>query len=506
MSLNFKFVKEDPFKIKSDIFVIECKKRPGEEKKPGILLRSDRGIDTDKMLDGIISKILADEKFTGETGSHKTIPTHGKIASKYVMVVGIGDEKEFDTDTARKVGAVVAKTANELNAKSVSGVLQPENFNKINPQERLQALAEGFTLGSYRFDKYKNKKDLDEKTFGTVFIHYKGNSKPLEKLLAIGTEVAEAINFARDLVNTPGDDMTPEALAKEAVRIAKGSGLTCKILDEKAIKTEKMGLITAVSQGSKNPPRLIHLKYNPTTKAKAKIVLIGKGVTFDSGGYNLKTTRHIEHMKCDMAGAAAVLGVMMVLPKVKPLVAVEAIIPAAENMIDGKAHKPGDVIRSRNGKTVEILNTDAEGRLLLADAMDYALGSKPDVIIDLATLTGGVRYALGEIYTAILGNDQKIIDKLIAASKEGGEPTWQLPLVKDYLKGFKEGIADLNNNGKTYAMTISGALFLEEFIGKTKWAHFDIAESAWAEEERDYRTKGGTGTGIQTLIKFLQKF
>jgi leucyl aminopeptidase len=229
-------------------------------------------------------------------------------------------------------------------------------------------------------------------------------------------------------------------------------------------------------------------------------------VTFDSGGINLKPSRHIETMKCDMAGAAAVLGLMKLLPVIQPGVIVDGYIPTAENMVDGKAHKPGDVVKSRNGKTVEIINTDGEGRLLLADAIDYAIQKKPDALIDLATLTGSVRYALGEIYTAILGNDQKLINKVIDASKEAGEPTWQLPLVKEYLKGYVDGIADLNNVGKTFAGTISGALFLHEFVGKTKWAHLDIAETAWTEEDRNYRTKGGTGAGIQTLVKFLQKY
>ena len=267
-----------------------------------------------------------------------------------------------------------------------------------------------------------------------------------------------------------------------------------------------MNLISAVSRGSLNPPRFIHIRYKPAKKTNKSMAIVGKGVTFDSGGYNLKPSRHIENMKADMGGAAAVLGLMKILPVIKPNVVVDAYIPASENMIDGEAHKPGDVIKSRSGKTVEILNTDAEGRLLLADAIDYAIAKKPDILIDLATLTGGVRYALGEIYTAILGNDQKLIDNILAASKEAGEPMWQLPLEKEYLKGFKESIADMSNTGKSFASTINGALFLNEFVGKTKWGHLDIAEAAWSDDARGYRSKGGTGAGVQTLVKFLQNY
>ncbi len=506
MQLRYEFSKTDITKVKTDLLVVECQKKAGKKKVPGLLVKSDGGLILDKHLGGSLSRIIKGEEFSGECGEYKIIQTLGKIAAKNIMIIGSGEKKGFTLDTCRILGAKIAQGANEIRAKSLAGLLKPESVSGASPADRAQAIAEGMTLGLYRFEIYKDKKELEKQTLKTVTIVTKGTTRTFQTAVDKGQKIAEAINFARDLVNTPGEDVTPEKLAKEAKVIGKQKHMSVKILDEKALKKEKMNLITAVSKGSLNPPRLIHIKYKPPGKAKAKITIVGKGVTFDSGGYNLKPTRHIETMKSDMAGGAAVLAVMKLLPFLKPKVAVEGIIPASENMIDGTSHKPGDVIRSRAGKTVEIVNTDAEGRLILADAFDYALESKPDILIDLATLTGGVRYAVGELYAAVLGNNQKLIDDLIKASKEGGEPTWQLPLEKEYLKGLKEGIADLNNNGTSFAITIVGALFLHEFVEETKWAHFDIAESAWMKEENSYRHKGGTGAGVQTLVKYLMKY
>lgn len=506
MRLTYKFSKEDLSKIPADIVVIQCKKVLGDGKKPGQLLKSDGGMLLDKALGGLLTRVLADEMFDGSQCTSKIIDIHSKIAAKKILIVGIGEEKDLSLDSLRLIGSKITKIANGLRAKSIAGVLQPEKIKNLSPSDRMQALVEGMQLGGYRFDLYKNKKDLEKPTLQTIKVIFGGNPAAAEKATKLGTLFAEAISYARDLVNMPGHDLTPEVLAIEAKKIAKAGHLFCKVLNEKEIEKDGMGLLTAISKGAANPPRFIHLGYKPKKKAKIKIAIVGKGITFDSGGYNLKSTIHMENMKQDMAGAAALLSIMKLLPTIRPSVQIDGYIPATENMIDGKAHKPGDVIRSRSGKTVEILNLDAEGRLILADAIDHAKENSPDIMIDMATLTGGVRYALGEIYTAILGNDQGLIDKIISASKSAGEPMWQLPLEKEYLKGFKESIADLNNNGKSYASTICGALFINEFVGKTKWAHLDIAESAWAREERGYRTKGGTGAMIQTIINFLASY
>lgn len=506
MKIDYKFTKEDITEVKADIVAVECKKISNKSKKPGELLKEDGGIALDKKLGGLIGRIIKEEEFEGELGEIKVIHTDGKIGAKKIVVFGIGNGKEFSLDLFRKLGAEIARVANDLRAGSLVIVPEPRNINKLPVHERMQALSEGITLGGYKSERYKDKKDIKEHTLKTLILAFSGKTAQISNALILGTEIADAINYARELVNVPAEDMTPDILAKEAQKICKGNLLSCQVLDEKDMRRERMNLILAVSRGSENSPRFIHIKYRPAGKAKATIALLGKGVTFDSGGYNLKPSRHIEMMKDDMAGAAAVLATMKLLPVLKPKVSVDAYIPASENMIDAKAQKPGDIIKSRNGKTVEINNTDAEGRLLLADALDFALQKKPDIMIDIATLTGGVLYALGEIYTAIIGNDQKLIDKLIAASKEGGEPTWQLPLEKEYLKGFKESIADLTNTGKSGAATITGALFLSEFVGDTKWAHMDIAESSWYKEDRGYHHKGGTGTGVQTFVKFLMNY
>lgn len=506
MKLDYKIVKEDVADIKADILLIACREQTGDEKGPGTLLKEDGGAIIDKKLGGFISSIIREENFRGEKAAYKIIHTSGRIGAKKIILMGIGKLSEFTLDTLRQIGAKTASVANEHKARSVAIVLQRENIASLAPRDRIQAFVEGMVLGSYEFNRYKGKKERDEKTLGMIFVAFKGVSAPILASIRVGKEIAEAICYARDLVNMPGADMTPEKLAKEAADISQKAGLKYDILKEGELKKERMNLILAVSKGSANPPRLIHMRYSPAKKPLKRIAIIGKGITFDSGGYNLKPTRHIETMKNDMSGAAAVLAVMKLLPAVKPKAEIDAYIPAAENMIGGNATRPGDIIVSRSGKSVEITNTDAEGRLILADAIDYAIERSPDIIIDLATLTGGVFHSLGEIYTAILGNNQKLVDNLIKVSKDAGEPTWQLPLEKEYLNGFKEGIADLNNTGKTAAQTIAGALFLEQFVRKIKWAHLDIAASAWYNEEKNYRKKGGTGAGIQTLVRFLQRF
>jgi leucyl aminopeptidase len=504
MKLEYTFTKEPITNVAADIVMVRCRK--DAKKKVATLLAADGGTLLDAALKGLISGIISEEEFSGEKGKCKAINTRGLLKAKNVLLIGTGEDSEFDLDAIRLAGSKASKIANELKAETIAGVVQPEGIFGMKAEARMQAFAEGMVYGGYRFDRYKTGKEKPKNTLKTVHLACKKDQQPIKNALERGSVIAEAICYAKDLVNTPGYDMTPEALAKEARTLCRDNGLRLTILDEKAIIKEKMRLITAVAMGASNPSRFIHIGYSPKKKARVRVAIVGKGITFDSGGYNLKTGKGIDHMKDDMAGAAAILAIVKLLPVIRPDAAVDAYIAAAENMIDGKAIKPGDVVTARNGKNIEILNTDAEGRLILADAFSYALEDKPDILIDIATLTGGVAYALGEIYTAILGNDQKLVDRLIGASKEGGEPTWQLPLEKEYLKGYKEGIADLNNTGKTLAGTISAALFLQEFVGGAKWAHLDIAESSFAKEERGYRAKGGTGAGVKTLVNFLCEF
>lgn len=468
--------------------------------------RTDGGADLDKSLGGALTALLTQEEFRGDLGSYRLIPTFGKIPARYVLLLGAGDPKCYHLDTLRRLGAAVARAAEQVKAKSVAGVIEPATVRGLRPAARARALVEGMMLGRYRFDHYKAKTDCRPHPLLQCQLVVTQDRAGVEAAIARGRCIAFATNFARDLVNQPGNICTPQYLVEQARRIAKQGRLECTIFDQKQIVAQRMTLLHAVAQGANNPPTFIHLRYTPAKTPKARVALVGKGVTFDTGGVDLKPSKHMEHMKNDMAGAASVLATMQVVAACKPAVAVDAFCPCTENVIDGKSHRPGDIVASRSGKTIELLNLDAEGRLILADALDYACEKKPDVIVDIATLTGGVRYAVGELYSAVLGNDQPLINKILAASKTAGEPMWQLPLEQEYKKGFKGGPAELRNIGKTGASTISGALFLEEFVGGHRWAHLDIAEASWTDDERAYTPKGGTGTPVRTLCEFVLNY
>lgn len=503
--MQFKVVKENAADVKCDVLVVSCVQKVKDKDDKGIAVLSKEGSELDKKLNGLLSGIIKAETFRGEAATTKLIYTGGRIPAKAVLLTGLGKLNDFNLNVTRKVGAKVAATANEMKAKVVIASPLPQAIKGHSPIERTLAFVQGALLGSYKFERYKDQKDIEPDTLETVFFSFKGNASKIEAAIKRAVIVSDAVTLVRDLVNTPAKDMTPEILAKRARDVAVACKLSCKILGKKELEAEKMNLILAVARGSENEPRFVHLHYKPAGKAKAKIALIGKGITFDSGGYNLKPGRHMLTMKNDMTGAATCIAVLKVLSVFKPHVELDAYLPLCDNMIDAKAEVPGNIIKSRNGKTVELINIDCEGRLVLADAISYALDKKPDYIIDLATLTGGVLYALGELYTAVLGNDQKFIDKYLAASRAENEHAWQLPLEKEYNKDASDGLADLKNSLKTKADTIGGALFLHEFVGDTKWVHLDIAESAWSEEGHDFISKGGTGTTVRTLVRLLME-
>jgi leucyl aminopeptidase len=312
--------------------------------------------------------------------------------------------------------------------------------------------------------------------------------------------------LARDLVNEPASVSTPSYLAEQATKIARASGIKAEIFGLNKIKTAKMAGLLAVAKGSVEEPRFIKLTYTPKGKAKKKIALVGKAVTFDSGGLSLKPPKSMETMKLDMSGGATVLAAMQVISQLKPQVQVTAYVPSTENMPSGTAQKPGDIIRYRNGKTVEVLNTDAEGRLILADALISAVEDKPDVIIDLATLTGACMVALGSQIAGMFCNNQELADALQTCGKESGEALWRMPLVKEYKDEIKSSVADIKNIGGGHGGAIAAALFLEEFVGDVPWAHLDIAGPAFAERDMPYTPKGGTGFGVRTLVRYVMSF
>lgn len=468
-------------------------------------LVTDFGRDVDKAFGGLITDILKKEDFKGKPGEIRQIDSHGKIPTAYVLLIGIGEiEKDTCpdkiTERLRKATSKLVRAGNKLQLKNVA--IEDFSHKEISSSVRGQAFAEGAVLGDYRYDAYKSKIET-KKTVAEVVV-LTSEASALQKGLELGAVFAEATNQARDMVNMPACDMTPRRMADEAKKIAKLPGLSVKILTKAEIEKLGMGLFLAVAVGSVEPPYFIHLQYRPTGKPKKKIAIIGKGVTFDSGGLSLKTAQSMETMKDDMSGSAAMVSVMKALSALKLPIEVHGFAAMTENMPSGSAERPGDIARSMNGKTVEILNTDAEGRLTLADALTYAQQQKPDLMIDMATLTGACVVALGELCSGILGNNQDLIDQLIHSGKKAGENLWQLPLMDEYKEELKSSIADLKNVGGRWGGTINGALFLQEFVdSKVPWAHIDIAGPSWTEKGLDYCPRGGTGHIVRTLLHFL---
>lgn len=433
--------------------------------------------------------------YKGKAGSTLLVQADGHD----LLLVGVGDGKS--AEQWRRAGAAVRSAAGSTRPQTVTVALDnaDRGFDCVTP------VVEGMRLAGYTFEKYRAKKDnayAGPKLVTLASPSLVDNARARAAVAQAGG-VCDAICMARDLVNEMPSAMVPADLATVAKSLVRGRTLRCEVWQGERLRREKMNGILAVSAGSRHAGALIKLVYTPPRRAKATVAIVGKGITFDSGGLSLKPAKSMETMKLDMAGAAMVLGLMRCLPLVAPAVEVHGFIASAENMTGGGAQKPGDVIRFRNGTTAEVLNTDAEGRLVLADALCLATELEPDCIIDAATLTGACMVALGTRIAGILGNDQKLIDRLIECGKQTGETLWQLPLVEEYEEDIKSSVADIRNVGGGYAGTISAALFLRHFIGKTKWAHLDIAGPAFSEKNTQYLTRGGTGFGIRTLLAYL---
>jgi leucyl aminopeptidase len=417
------------------------------------------------------------------------------------VLIGMGKIKgSIDTAVLRSLAAAASRQA--LSAASLALAL-PE---KVSGPEQLRAVGEGLGLGAYRFTKYLTGKRRPESELGEVEVCRAGKHTPIEaKALQTGVAVASSVALARDAVNEPPNELTPEGLAELARDIAKRGKLKIKVLDKKGIAAANMKLHYAVGQGSTNEPRFIHLTYQPS-KPRAKLVFVGKGLTFDSGGLCIKPAQGMGEMKSDMGGAAAVLALMDAVAALKPAVEVHGIVGAAENMPDGSAYRPGDVFGSLDGKTVEIINTDAEGRLVLADALAYARQLEPDLIVDAATLTGACLVALGKNCSAYYVDDDKTAKRFEAAAEQAGEQFWRLPLLEDLREQLKSDVADLKHTGERYGGSITAALFLQEFVGDTPWLHCDVAGPVLAERARGIYPKGGTGHPVLTFISFVESF
>lgn len=501
--MNIQLLKGSLQNTNADLLVLVCWQQKEGDTSHGVLQRDDGGVAIDKQLGGKITNVIRTEEWNGELGSVKLIDPAGAFNARYIVLLGAGERAKATPNTWRRIAVCLSKTAEAVKAQSCAITAQSGKVAAFDLAARAQALVEGLFMGAYRFDAFKPAKDRKPLALQTVYILHDGTKTELERALAKAELLATAQCRVRDLVNTPSNICTPQYLADTARKIARAGKLTCRVLGRDALVKERMGIFLSVAQASGHEPQLLHLQYTPRGKPKQRVALVGKGVTFDSGGYDIKPSKSMGDMKNDMAGAATVLEIMRVMSILAPKIAIDAYAPCTENMIDRGAFKSSDIFTARNGKTIEIVNTDAEGRLVLADTLDFACDQKPDLIIDIATLTGGVKYALGELYTAVLGNSQKDIDALIAISKATGEHMWQLPLEEEYLAGFKGGPASLRNCGRSGASTVTGALFLAQFVRDIPWIHLDIAEGAWNDDERWFAPKGGTGIPLRTVCEFL---
>ena len=439
---------------------------------------------------------LAERGFEGNPGEALAVPS----GRGTWIALGVGEPEEVTAETLRKAAAAFVRTAwKDRTGATTLLAAAPEG---LDPAQAAQAIAEGASLAAYRFSRYK----ADPKPCLLESIAVVGTGDAAQQGLDRGARVATAVALARDLVNEPARAMTPRRLAEVAAEVAEGEGLTLTVLDEVAIAAEGLGGLAGVASGSDEPPRLIELVYEPPSP-EGTVALVGKGITFDSGGLSIKTAEGMETMKTDKSGAAAVLAAMSVIAALAPPVKVIGIIPATENMPGGSALKPGDVLTARNGKTIEVLNTDAEGRLVLADGLSLAVEAGVDAIIDVATLTGACVVALGRKVAGLMGNHAGWIDQVGQAAARAGEDVWPLPLPEEYRKQIDSDVADVKNiGGGRYAGALTAGLFLREFVADVPWAHLDIAGPARSEEDEGYLQKGGTGFGVRTLVEAVMSF
>lgn len=469
----------------------------------------------DKALGGLLTAMTAEEEFGGKIGETLIVHTHGKIAAARVLIVGLGDKKAFNGEAARRAIAAAVRQADKIGATEIVSELFGNGL--------AQAMTEGAFLADYAYLAYKPAEARRLLKRGVVTLTLVADAaaavKAAHKGIALGEVLSRATVYARDLVNEPAGNMTPRHLLEHAERIAKNNqNIKLKVLDAAACAKLGMNAFLAVAKGSDEPPYFLHLTYSPDRTDKTnrtnitsrkKICLVGKGLTFDSGGLSIKSSEGMETMKCDMAGAAAVLGVFSVLADLEPGVEVHGIIAACENMISGRAMRPGDIVTAMNGRNIEILNTDAEGRLALADSLVYAEKKiKPDAIVDLATLTGACMVGFGPDIAGLMSNDEKIAGRLTVAATEAGELVCRLPLLPDYQPFIAGDHSDLRNISRIrYGGAITAGLFLQNFVGATPWAHLDIAGPAFAEREvAAYARKGATGFGVRTLLNWLMGF
>ena len=457
----------------------------------------------DRALGGMISDLIADGELTGKKGETALVHTMGKLPAKRVLIVGLGVARDFSTDVVRDVTAESCRYLKRIGVTRAASIAHGAGIGGQEAEATAQAIAEGAILGLYTFRQHQTS-DEGSKALRELEIVEQDPSKlpSFQRGLDVGRVMAEATALARDLVNQPGNRLTPSDMAEVARAVASEHGLEIEVMDREGCEELGMGAFLGVARGSNEPPRFIVLKYagDPGDPAN-NLGLVGKSITFDSGGISIKPAEGMGRMKGDMAGGAAVIGAMKAIAQLRPRINVTMIAAATENLPSGTATKPGDVLTAMSGKTIEVENTDAEGRVTLADAVTYARGLGLRRIVDVATLTGAMSVALGDVRAGIFGNDQGLIDRLIRAGEAAGEKLWQMPMDDEYKEQNRSTVADLKNTGGRAAGSITAAHFIGEFAGDTPWVHMDIAGMSMSDKDKGIVVKGAKGFPVRTLTR-----
>ncbi len=493
-----------PSQIETECLVVAVvdtaeKSENGTKDKPRPQVLSD-----DQAVVDAAADLVASGEVTGKAMEITLLHKPAGLKAKRLLLIGGGKAKNFSTSEMRKIAGSAVRTLKAKDLKSFALVVPPTLG--LNPEDAVKSIVEGAYVGSFDPDYYKS--DRKEQTIDELVVIAAANSdaKSLQAAIEMGTIIGEAQNFTRDLVNEPGNRMTPTILADRAKKMSDEVGLKCEVYGPDKIKELKMGAFWSVAQGSVEEPRLIVMRYEPAGAPEKPVLgLVGKGITFDSGGISIKPSDGMEKMKYDMAGGAAMIGAMRAIAQLKPNVRVIGIVCATENMPSGTAQKPGDVQIAMSGKSIEIINTDAEGRLVLADGLHYAKQLGATQLIDAATLTGAVVVALGMINVGVFSNDDSFYDNFSKSLQASGEKMWRLPVDDEYRDMIKSGIADIVNSGGRWGGAVTAAMFLKEFVGDTPWIHLDIAGVAWMEDAKPWIAKGPSGVPVRSLVEFVRE-
>ena len=463
----------------------------------------------DQALDGAISRLIELGDIRGKSGERTLIHTFGKLPAARVLVAGLGKQDEFDIKAVRNLSAGIARYCRKPGIGSVATIAHGAGIASLDPDDCAQAVAEGAVLGAYRFVRYKTERDDDDRAEVAKLTIIEQDSAKIAGMSAAarnGQIHGEATNLARDLANEPANNLNPTDLAARAGEVATAGGLEFEVMEADEMERKGMGALLSVARGSVQPPKLVRISYKGRGGEGYDLALVGKGITFDTGGISIKPAAGMEAMKADMTGAASVIAAMQAIAALKPKADILAIAPCTENMPGGNASRPGDVVSAMNGTTIEILNTDAEGRLVLADGLCYARELGARHLVDVATLTGAISIALGEQAYGLMTNNDELATRVEAAAEAAGERTWRLPMFKEYGEQIKSSVGEIKNTGGRAAGSITAAKFLERFVDKTPWVHLDIAGVDMASENKGWITKGASGQAVRALINLAMAF